>query len=216
MVCSPAEAEPALASCLSWLAGMVRSVCWEAEPPEWIFSIPAETTTPRWFQTHSHPTAEFPHSGSGCTCLASSCSDSAHQRPAAAAFSRANRRATLGHADDRKVAVAFGRYCRSSCRARQAFGHCGGPSAALDQCGHGHLRQAAPAAAATGCGARALGGADDGSLVGSHQEWVLLRCRLPSVSRLQGDTCWTVRRYTWSVLMAMCLPTAKEVWKQQS
>lgn len=38
MVCSP-DPLPTL-SCLSWLAGMVKTVCWEPEAPEWIFSIP--------------------------------------------------------------------------------------------------------------------------------------------------------------------------------
>lgn len=41
MVCSPPDPVPT-PSCLSWLAGMVKTVCWELEPPEWIFSIPGE------------------------------------------------------------------------------------------------------------------------------------------------------------------------------
>lgn len=43
MVCSPPDPVPT-PSCLSWLAGMVKTVCWELEPPEWIFSIPADKT----------------------------------------------------------------------------------------------------------------------------------------------------------------------------
>lgn len=41
MVCSPPDPVPT-PSCLSWLAGMVKTVCWELEPPEWIFSMPAD------------------------------------------------------------------------------------------------------------------------------------------------------------------------------
>lgn len=43
MVCSPPEPLPT-PSCFSWLAGMVKTVCWELEPPEWIFSMPADQT----------------------------------------------------------------------------------------------------------------------------------------------------------------------------
>lgn len=188
IVCSPAEAEPALASCLSWLAGMVRSVWGEAEPAEWIFSIPADTTMLITLIPNSYHLVS--HSLLSCTCLGCSCSDSAHQRPTGAAFSRAPHRAALGHAHHWNVAVAFG--C-SSCWTRRPLRRSGGAPAALHKRRYCHLRQAA-----AGCSAGALGSADDGSLVGSYQERVVLRCRLPSVSRLQGDTRWTVRRYTWS------------------
>lgn len=43
MVCRPPDPLPT-PSCLSWLAGMVKTVCWELGPPEWIFSIPADQT----------------------------------------------------------------------------------------------------------------------------------------------------------------------------
>ncbi len=41
IVCSPPDPVPT-PSCLSWLAGMVKTVCWELEPPEWILSIPGD------------------------------------------------------------------------------------------------------------------------------------------------------------------------------
>lgn len=81
MVCSPAEPVPTLASCLSWLAGMVSSVCCEVEPPEWIFSSPAKMPAAphRSLETHWNHTAGLPLRWPSSTCLASSCSDSAHQ-----------------------------------------------------------------------------------------------------------------------------------------